>query len=101
MFNKMMMLAATTASLVAVPTAAEARHHDRYHNNYAYGSGYGYRSYGYRDYGYGYPRSSVVISVGSPGASRLTPGSAESVDAMRASAALLSRSRSRHRQPSM
>ena len=54
MFRKIL-LAASAAAMVALPAAAQARHH-------SYG-GYGYRSYGYSNYGYAYPRSRTVVSV--------------------------------------
>jgi hypothetical protein len=48
MFSKLMIAAATTA-LVALPSAAEARHHhgDRHYRNYSYN--YPVRSYAYRN----------------------------------------------------
>ena len=67
MLKKTVMVAATAASALALPTVAEARHYHRYSNyGYSYPArSYAYGGYGYR--GYAYPRTTTVISVGSPG----------------------------------
>ena len=54
MFKKIA-LALSAAAVMAVPAAADAQY---------YG---GYRHHSYRNYGYSYPRTTTVISIGSPG----------------------------------
>lgn len=54
MFKKMA-LALSAAAVIAIPAAADAQY---------YG---GYRHHSYRNYGYSYPRTTTVISIGSPG----------------------------------
>src|SRR3954447_21730613 len=82
--KKLIALGLSTATLLALPTTADARDWGRGGNwdrqNYSYRDRDGdrngdryrdryrrYSGYGYRNYGYAYPRTRTVISIGYPG----------------------------------